>query len=179
MPSPKLRFEVFKRDAFKCQYCGRTPPDIVLELDHITPKANGGKNTTDNYITACFDCNRGKGKNELTVAPPTLDGKIALIKERKKQLRAFNRLLEQQEIEYNQSIDILCDTYSDYFTDKSPSDNFCAVTIKRLVKSLPIQHLIDAMGIACSTKHDDPNAALLYFCGICWNWIKHPETRNW
>ena len=42
--SKKLRFEVFKRDNFTCQYCGRMAPDVVLEVDHINPVANGGKN---------------------------------------------------------------------------------------------------------------------------------------
>ena len=64
--SKKLRFEVFKRDAFKCQYCGRTAPDVVLEVDHIVPVAEGGKNTMLNLVTSCRDCNRGKGKRRLS-----------------------------------------------------------------------------------------------------------------
>lgn len=40
----KIRFEVFKRDKFTCQYCGRKAPDIVLEVDHIHPVAEGGAN---------------------------------------------------------------------------------------------------------------------------------------
>lgn len=35
--SPKVRFEVFKRDSFKCQYCGRSAPDVMLRADHIEP----------------------------------------------------------------------------------------------------------------------------------------------
>lgn len=31
----KLRFEVFKRDKFTCQYCGAKAPDVVLHVDHI------------------------------------------------------------------------------------------------------------------------------------------------
>ena len=42
--SKKLRFEVFKRDNFTCQYCGRMAPDVVLEVDHINAVANGGDN---------------------------------------------------------------------------------------------------------------------------------------
>lgn len=55
-----IRFEVFKRDSFKCQYCGRSAPDVVLEVDHIHPESKGGETTLLNLITACFDCNRGK-----------------------------------------------------------------------------------------------------------------------
>lgn len=64
--SKKIRFEVFKRDNFTCQYCGRTAPDVVLEIDHINAIKNGGDNNILNLITSCFDCNRGKGKRKLT-----------------------------------------------------------------------------------------------------------------
>ena len=58
----KVRFEVFKRDKFTCTYCGRKAPDVVLEVDHIIPVAEGGKNDIMNLTTSCRDCNRGKGK---------------------------------------------------------------------------------------------------------------------
>jgi 5-methylcytosine-specific restriction endonuclease McrA len=38
--SVRTRFEVFKRDDFTCQYCGRKSPDVVLEADHIVPHWN-------------------------------------------------------------------------------------------------------------------------------------------
>lgn len=64
--SKKLRFEVFKRDSFTCQYCGRKAPDIVLECDHIHPKAEGGEDDILNLVTSCCDCNRGKGPRALS-----------------------------------------------------------------------------------------------------------------
>ena len=63
--SKKIRFEVFKRDKFTCQYCGSSAPDVILEVDHIKPVAEGGKNELFNLITSCRDCNRGKGKRKL------------------------------------------------------------------------------------------------------------------
>ena len=45
--SKKMRYEVFKRDSFRCQYCGRSAPEVILEADHIKPVAEGGKNTMD------------------------------------------------------------------------------------------------------------------------------------
>lgn len=60
-----IRFEVFKRDSFKCQYCGRSAPDVILECDHIHPVSEGGDNSLLNLITSCRDCNRGKGKKLL------------------------------------------------------------------------------------------------------------------
>lgn len=62
----RLRFEVFKRDRFTCQYCGAQPPDIVLVCDHIDPVALGGATTIDNLITSCETCNQGKAAKPLT-----------------------------------------------------------------------------------------------------------------
>lgn len=62
----KTRFEVFKRDKFTCQYCGAKAPDVVLHVDHITPVAEGGDNDIMNLVTACEDCNLGKGARELS-----------------------------------------------------------------------------------------------------------------
>ena len=64
--SKSTRFEVFKRDSFTCQYCGKSAPDVVLEVDHINPVSKGGDNDISNLITACFDCNRGKKDKKLT-----------------------------------------------------------------------------------------------------------------
>ena len=60
-----IRFQVFKRDRFTCQYCGRS--GVELEVDHIQPLASGGTNDLDNLITACKDCNRGK--RDMPVLP--------------------------------------------------------------------------------------------------------------
>jgi 5-methylcytosine-specific restriction endonuclease McrA len=64
--SKTLRFEIFKRDSFTCQYCGERPPNVALEVDHIVAVAMGGKTEAGNLVTACKDCNRGKGKRTLT-----------------------------------------------------------------------------------------------------------------
>ena len=64
--SKKLRFEVFKRDNFKCQYCGKSAPDVILHVDHIFPVKEGGTNDILNLITSCSDCNLGKGARLLT-----------------------------------------------------------------------------------------------------------------
>jgi 5-methylcytosine-specific restriction endonuclease McrA len=49
---------VFKRDGFQCQYCG-TQKDLTL--DHLIPKAKGGKTSWNNLVTACKKCNSLKG----------------------------------------------------------------------------------------------------------------------
>lgn len=59
--SKSQRFEIFRRDSFTCQYCGRSAPEVILEVDHLIPVAHGGTNDNLNLVTACRDCNRGKG----------------------------------------------------------------------------------------------------------------------
>jgi hypothetical protein len=67
IPIPKrVRFEVFKRDKFTCQYCGRSAPEVVLQCDHVQAVAGGGGNEVMNLITSCIDCNNGKGSVPLS-----------------------------------------------------------------------------------------------------------------
>ena len=54
----RIRKSVFEFDAFTCQYCGAE--NTILECDHMIPISRGGKNITDNLITACLPCNRSK-----------------------------------------------------------------------------------------------------------------------
>src|SRR5690554_831305 len=90
--SKKVRFEVFKRDRFSCQYCGAHPPDTTLEVDHVHPVCEGGDNSQDNLVTACFDCNRGKGGRFLTSVPKSLKDKAADIQEREAQIAGYREV---------------------------------------------------------------------------------------
>lgn len=74
------RFEVFKRDGFTCQYCGRRPPDVILEVDHIDPRCSGGSDDDINLITSCWDCNRGKGRKALGEVRPRPDADMEYLK---------------------------------------------------------------------------------------------------
>ena len=71
--SAKKRFEILKRDNFTCGYCSRTSPEVVLEVDHVVPKAVGGTDDSDNLTTACRDCNRGKGRISINQAQGSLE----------------------------------------------------------------------------------------------------------
>ena len=62
----KLRFNVFKRDGYRCVICGRKAEDgIILEIDHIKPVSKGGLSDISNLQTLCMDCNRGKSNRSL------------------------------------------------------------------------------------------------------------------
>lgn len=67
--SKRLRFEIFKRDGFRCLYCGATPLQSPLHIDHVEALANGGTDDPANLVTACAACNLGKGAVPLDDRP--------------------------------------------------------------------------------------------------------------
>jgi 5-methylcytosine-specific restriction endonuclease McrA len=52
------RLEVFRRDQYTCQYCGKQVKQLTL--DHVTPRYRGGEHTWENVVSACVPCNRRK-----------------------------------------------------------------------------------------------------------------------
>jgi len=64
---PSIRWQVFQRDNWKCVACGRgSHDDVILHVDHITPRSKGGKDTLENYQTLCHVCNIGKSNKDAT-----------------------------------------------------------------------------------------------------------------
>lgn len=62
-----IRWEVLKRDRYKCTKCGNSPSDdhkVRLEVDHIIPVTKGGQNDIGNLRTLCWKCNQGR-KNKV------------------------------------------------------------------------------------------------------------------
>lgn len=81
-PRPKIKLtkrEIFRRDNYTCQYCGRQTKDLTL--DHVLPKHLGGDHIWTNIVAACPNCNHRKGGRKLAevqmkliqfpVEPPT------------------------------------------------------------------------------------------------------------
>ena len=67
---------LFARDDYRCQYCGRSQPELrhreCLTRDHLIPLSRGGTNEWSNVVTACSPCNTRKGNllpGECGMAP--------------------------------------------------------------------------------------------------------------
>ena len=77
--------KVFRRDHFKCQYCGLDGLHsfenwMIITIDHVHAYARGGPRESANQVTACQPCNRLKGKKEfktLAAAKEYVQGKRA------------------------------------------------------------------------------------------------------
>jgi 5-methylcytosine-specific restriction endonuclease McrA len=66
------KINIFKRDKYKCAYCGEKFTHKELTLDHIHPISRGGnKKSWDNLITSCGTCNNKKSNkllNEINIS---------------------------------------------------------------------------------------------------------------
>jgi 5-methylcytosine-specific restriction endonuclease McrA len=63
VPRREVRFcrrNVYLRDAYRCQYCGREFDESELTLDHVVPRERNGKTNWENIVTACVRCNARK-----------------------------------------------------------------------------------------------------------------------
>jgi hypothetical protein len=169
--SKKIRFEVFKRDGFRCGYCGKTPPEVVLEVDHIEPISKGGSDSIDNLLTACFDCNRGKRDIPLNKVPPVFIEKAEVLQEKEDQLRQYRAMLKKVENRIQKDIDDVQQVFSIYHPGKRFAQTF-RFSVKKFIDGLSKETVIDAMHIACSRGIKDGNGVLAYFCGICWKKIR-------
>jgi len=83
-PAELTRRNIFMRDGFTCQYCGRKEP--ALTIDHVIPRSKGGGESWDNLVTACRACNNTKGDRTPPEAgmrltnPPSRPNRIALLR---------------------------------------------------------------------------------------------------
>jgi hypothetical protein len=88
--SKKTRFEVFKRDSFTCQYCGKKAPEVVLHVDHVHPVSKGGTSDILNLVTSCDGCNLGKSNGSLDDS--------SVVRKKMNQAKILQEKLEQIEM---------------------------------------------------------------------------------
>jgi hypothetical protein len=171
--SQRTRFEVFKRDGFRCQYCGHHPPDVLLEVDHVIPVAGGGTDDEENLLTACFNCNRGKGAVPLSAVPKSLGDKAAETAEREEQLAGYREIMQARadriERDAWEIVEILFPPLPDgRLTIKR--DWFRSIKIFN--EKLPLHVTKDAAELARDRGPFNERRRFLYFCKLCWNKIK-------
>lgn len=181
--SAKLRFDIFKRDDFTCQYCGKKSPEVILEVDHIIPVSQGGTCITENLTTACYQCNRGKGAGLLDsiLKDKDIREETILLAEREMQLKEYNAVLEQVRERESGELDILHDHFVEKFRQKygaSKEFDRAMPTIRTALKIMSYVEIMNLIDYAVErTQYDTrgdsySNAAAKYLCGILRNKLK-------
>lgn len=147
--SKKIRFEVFKRDSFKCQYCGKSAPDVLLQLDHIKPVAKGGGNEILNLVTACEACNVGKSDRELDSSAVVTKARTQLeaLQVRREQLEMMSEWLEGLRDVKEQSIETAIRTWQELVPGFRVNERG-KQSIRRAIRKFGFQELVEAMEIA-------------------------------
>jgi hypothetical protein len=174
--SKRTRFEVFKRDQFTCQYCGKTPPGAVLWIDHILALANGGTDDSINLITACQDCNSGKAAVPLERKSPPIEVAQETERERFEQIKLYNEWLSEQRKVRDGWLKQVSDAWVGMI-GRDPNEYEMSGEMERSVRvflgNLPAERIVDALHIANSRiGYPKSNKFLKYFCGVCWRMIK-------
>jgi HNH endonuclease len=147
-----IRFEVFKRDSFTCQYCGQKAPDVLLEIDHIEPVSKGGTNDLLNLLSACKGCNSGKSDRRLS--------DDSILEKQRKQLEELQERKEQIEMMFNWQKSLLnlddsvTEQLSNYWSELVPNFSLNEngiKTLRKLRKSFELSEIMGAMKIASDT----------------------------
>jgi hypothetical protein len=58
--SQHISWQVFRRDEFKCRYCGAD--EVPLTVDHLVTWESGGPSTPENLVASCSKCNNARGE---------------------------------------------------------------------------------------------------------------------
>lgn len=175
--SKRVRFEVFKRDSFKCQYCGAHPPGALLHIDHIHPVSDGGSNEMDNLLTACDECNLGKGAVSLSVVPMSLAEKAALVAEQEAQIQGYQQVLESRRERIEEELWRVAEELEPNSSENGFPRDWCA-SIRRFNESLGVHAILECAQIAKAKYPFGRKQTFLYFCGICWNRIRAEESEG-
>lgn len=178
----RLRFEIFKRDEFTCQYCGNRPPKVILEIDHIFCVAEGGTNDEANLVTSCFDCNRGKADVPLTRLPASSSKTLEERKEAAEQISGLNQFLMERREEAEWALIRVGYYWHNKMAYKAENrDKYIfsherADSVRQFLASLCEAEVLEAVDIAHGrfpSDLDHDYKAWKYFCGVCWRKIKN------
>jgi hypothetical protein len=165
--STRTRFEILKRDGFRCRYCGASSIDVLLHVDHVIARASGGTDDHENLVAACSDCNLGKSDVPLdeirAKSGPTIDDAIA----HADQIRQYLEAQKSVEAAREEVVEYLCQ----YWRDNVGDDPLIiwAQQVKSSVRYHPIAMVIEAIDAVASKRARDylsPLNAVKYFHGV-------------
>lgn len=180
--SKRTRFEVFKRDSFKCQYCGGCSPEVLLVIDHIKPVADGGDNHLLNLITACDPCNAGKSDVPLSdgAAVSKQVAQLHALAERREQLEMLMKWREGLASIDDDMVQILVGKVNDRMAAFNQNLNAYGVgRVRSWLKRFGFENSLQ--GISNAFEAEDPEAMVAQmeqFSAAAAKVAREPELRD-
>lgn len=171
----RLRFSVFERDGFTCQYCGKRPPEVILHTDHIIPVSKGGENEIENLLTACADCNLGKATRIVGESPLRSRKNEEDLQERFDQLKAFYKLQKKMKSLKEEAVAEVEDYWREVWEGTKLEPQGLS-SIKNFLKEFSVEEIQDAIDI--STRMPNAAAGFKYMCGVLHTLRKERVTES-
>lgn len=177
--SKSLRYQVLRRDNHTCQYCGGTPPEVRLVVDHVVPVALGGDDSPSNLLTSCGDCNAGKS------ATPADAAVVKGVGERQREWAEALRQVQSESEEKRAERDKRAQQFYCLWTSWSNPDeeplplpddwpNAVEVWVSRGLTMHDFEELID---IAMRKQGLRNVRVFRYFAGCCWRRLDDIAAR--
>lgn len=174
--SKRTRFEIFKRDGFRCIYCGATPQDLPLHVDHVVAVANGGTDDAPNLVTACRDCNGGKSAVPLEERRFKTGQITEADREHAEQLREYLSIQREVHAAKNEVGDQLLNAWEEHCGDPGNVRGL-RTRLSRAASEFGYARVMEAIEITGQRDLDGPLEQVRYFHGILrkWRGIAPPE----
>lgn len=178
----RLRFEILRRDDFRCTYCGATPADgTELRVDHVIPVALGGTDDPSNLTTSCFDCDSGKTSSSPTeIQVRAVEAQDLVWRHQVGEALAQIRSEQTERATIVDQFEALWNAWT--WTDrKGQRRTFDKAAGWRssvglmLDRGLSLEHLDMCITIAMEANPDDE---WTYFCGVAWNTLRRAQEAD-
>jgi hypothetical protein len=194
--SKRLRFEVLKRDNHTCRYCGRTPNEAKITIDHVTPVSLGGSDDPSNLVACCADCNSGKSSTPPASALVADVGQstlrwadaLKLAAERAAEAAKENRAARAEIIDRFECVwtaywvedPRAADTSTKYrhpgrLYAPRPADWVRSVE-QFLAAGLTMNDLVEAVTTAMRNSSLPIDEVWRYFCGVSWSVLRERQS---
>jgi hypothetical protein len=164
---------------------------VLLEADHIVPQAAGGSDDMANLITSCQTCNRGKSARLLEEGSAPVVGRATVeeLQQRIEQAKAYVEALAGFQAIVSDQVQMVIDAWAKgygasveeredgtYWTfhgyGRWPEER----SIRRILRSLPLETVLDAVDITVGRMPRPNDGARRYFYGVCHSMIRERET---
>lgn len=168
--SKRLRFEILRRDNHTCHYCGRTPPDVKLTVDHVIPESLGGTDDPKNLVAACGDCNGGKSS-----VPPDAALVASAAADSSRWSSAMQEAAAEMQLHDNTDVyEAVVQAWTSFRRNQIPAD-YRETIDQFLAAGLSATDVV-AMARVADSKPSIYNR-WSYFCGCCWTRIRQLQER--
>jgi hypothetical protein len=175
--SKRLRYEVLRRDNYRCRYCGIAAPDAKLTVDHVLPGTLGGTDEPGNLVSACADCNGGKSASTPDAAL------VAEVDEKAiRWSQAMQLAIERRTADLAENRAAL-HRFDQHWRSHTDSDDGCVRLVHRdgswrgsvtqfMSNGLDVESILEALDTAMDAPKIPDGSRWRYFCGICWRQIE-------